>query len=108
MVDANVMFLTSVNSLNSAASVSPFCSRTTGLISFLRPLTLFFGLVVAGASLSITTVDRQSRKSSKLDTSSAAIISVSRTLVGEMESKHDQTKFQTCFQNRSRVVILRT
>lgn len=70
---------TSVNSLNSAASVSssfPSASRTTGLISFLRPFTLLFGFAVAGASLSIKTVDKQSRNVSKFDSSSGGIISV--------------------------------
>jgi hypothetical protein len=104
--DENVIFLTSVNSLSSAASVSPFCSaRTTGLISFLRPFTLFFGLVFAGASLSITTVDKQSRKSSKLDTSSEAIISVTQILVGVDADQHEQArsnKAQNSFQKTIR------
>jgi len=69
---------TSVNSLNSAASASPSSpavALTTGLISFLRPFTRFLGFAVAGASLSIKTVDRQSRNVSKLDSSSEEIIS---------------------------------
>ena len=90
-------FLTSVNSLSSAASVSLVSSllaRTTGLSSFLRPFTLFFDFVVVGASLSITTVDKQSRKSSKLDTSSEEIIGVTQVFVRKIlqtnAGKHDQ------------------
>lgn len=68
---------TSVNSLSSAASASPSppSAATTGLISFLRPFTRFFGFAVAGASFSITTVERQSRNISKLASSSEGIIS---------------------------------
>lgn len=62
---SRVMLRTSVKSLRSAASVSPSSpplgTLATGLISFLRPLTRFFGFEDAGASFSITTVDRQSR-----------------------------------------------
>lgn len=74
---------TSVNSLNSAASASlssALVALTIGLISFLRPLTRFLGFAVAGANLSIKTVDKQSRNVSKLDSSSEEIISQKITI----------------------------
>ena len=81
----NTLVPTSVKSLNSAASASlssPVAALTTGLISFFRPFTLFLGFAVAGASLSIKTVDRQSRNISKFDSSSEGIISSSQVFTG--------------------------